>query len=154
MYSVKAAQAITEACDRVMDSKLKSALCKEIVTPLIDSLVFLGLVSPDIKPFQKGLSQKQITWKDEPIDKINVPAKSEWLFIDDMNNRINTVSSKNTALTANLHPHYQYDKYQGSKTGRNQQHCGSKNFQPSLRGSAQGKRWQTQSNRFHRNQKM
>ena len=39
MYSVKAAYAITEACNRLMGSKLKSALCKEIVTPLIDSLI-------------------------------------------------------------------------------------------------------------------
>ena len=33
MHPVKAAYVITEAQDRVMDSKLKSALCKEIVTP-------------------------------------------------------------------------------------------------------------------------
>ena len=39
MYSVKAAYAITETCDRLMGSKLKLALCKEIVTPLIDSLI-------------------------------------------------------------------------------------------------------------------
>ena len=44
MHFVKAAYAITEACDRVMDSKLKSALCKEIVTRLIDSFALLGLV--------------------------------------------------------------------------------------------------------------
>ena len=40
IHSVKAAYAITEARDTVMDSKLKLALCKEIVTPLIDSLAF------------------------------------------------------------------------------------------------------------------
>ena len=44
MHSVKAAYAITEACDRVMDSKLKSVACKERVTLLIDSLALLGLV--------------------------------------------------------------------------------------------------------------
>ena len=44
MLSVKATYAITEACDRVMDSKLKSIACKERVTPLIDSLALLGLV--------------------------------------------------------------------------------------------------------------
>ena len=37
MHFVKAASVIIEACHRVMDSKLKSALCKETVTPLIDS---------------------------------------------------------------------------------------------------------------------
>ena len=48
----------------------------------------------------------------------NVPAKSEWLFGDDLNKRID-----------NIRPYYQYQKYQGSKTGRNQQHYGSKNSQ-------------------------
>ena len=43
----------------------------------------------------------------------NVPAKSEWLFGDDLNKIIITISSVNTALTANIRPHYQYDKCQG-----------------------------------------
>ena len=61
----------------------------------------------------------------KPLTK-SVSAKSEWLFGDDLNKRINTISSLNTALTANIRPYYQYDKYQGSKAGRNQQHYGSK----------------------------
>ena len=73
----------------------------------------------------------------------NAPAKSEWLFGDDLNKRINTISNTNTVLTANIRPYYQYDKYHGSETGRNQQNYGLKNPQPSLRGSAQGKRWPT-----------
>ena len=76
----------------------------------------------------------------KPLAK-NVPAKSEWLFGDNLNKRINTISSTSTALTACICPYYQYDKYQGSKTGSNQQHYGSKNSQTSRRGSAQGKRW-------------
>ena len=43
----------------------------------------------------------------------NVPAKSEWLFGDDLNKRIITISSVNTALTANIRPYYQYYKCQG-----------------------------------------
>ena len=62
----------------------------------------------------------------KPLTK-SVSAKSEWLFGDDLNKRINTISSLNTALTANIRPYYQYDKYQGSKAAdRNQQHYGSK----------------------------
>ena len=53
MHCVKAAFAITEACDRVMDSKLKSAFCKEIATLLIDSLGFLGLVSSELSQFRR-----------------------------------------------------------------------------------------------------
>ena len=52
----------------------------------------------------------------------NGPAKSEWLFGDDLNKRINTKSSTNTAVTASSCPYYPYDKYLGSKTGSNQQH--------------------------------
>ena len=58
--------------------------------------------------------------KIKPLAK-NVPAKSEWLFGDDLNKRINTISRTNTALTASIRPYYQYDKYQGSKAGSNQQ---------------------------------
>ena len=53
MHSVKTVYAITEACDRVIDSKLKSALCKEILTSLIDSSAFLGLVSPELNQFRR-----------------------------------------------------------------------------------------------------
>ena len=134
-----------------MDSKLKSALCKETGTPLIDSLAFLGLVSSELNQFRRDHLKSRLPEKVKPLAK-NVPAKSEWLFGDDLNKRIKTIISTNTALTDSIRPYYQYDKYQGSKTGSNQQHYSSKNSQTSRRGSAQGKRWPTkQSNRFHRN---
>ena len=53
IHSVKTAYEITEACGRVMDSKLKLALCKEIVTPLIGSLAFLGLVLSELNQFRR-----------------------------------------------------------------------------------------------------
>ena len=134
-----------------MDSKLKSALCKEIVTPLVDSLAFLGLDSLELNQFRGDYLKSRLAEKMKPL-ATNVPAKSEWLFGDDLNKRINTISSTNTALTTSIRPHYQYYKYQGSKTGSNQQHYGSKDSQTFRRGSARGKRWPTkQNNRFHRN---
>ena len=76
MHSVKTVYAITEACDRVMDSKLKSALCKEILTPLIDSLAFLGLVSPELNQFRRRDDLKsRLPKKIEPLAK-NVATKS------------------------------------------------------------------------------
>ena len=76
MHSVKTVYAITEACDRVMDSKLKSALCKEILTPLIDSLAFLGLVSPELNQFRRRDNLKsRLPKKIEPLAK-NVATKS------------------------------------------------------------------------------
>ena len=154
MESAKAAYAITEACDRVMDSKLKSALCKEIVTPLIDSLAFLVLVSSELNQFRRDYLKSRLQEKIKSLAK-NGRAKSEekWprLFGDDFNKRINTISSTNTALTASFRPCYQYDKHRGSKTGSSQQHDGSKNSQTSRRGSAQGTRWPTKHrNWFHR----
>ena len=101
-----------------MDSKLKSALYKEVVTPLTDSLAFLGLVSSELNQFRKNYLKSRVREKMKPLTK-NGPAKSEWLFGDDLNKRINTISSTNTAITASICPHYQYDKYQGTKTGSN-----------------------------------
>ena len=124
MHFVKAAYAITEACDRVMDSKLKSALCKEIATPLIDCLAFLDLASSEIIQFRRDYLKSRLPEKMKPLAK-NVPENvSEWLFKYDLNKRINTVSSTNIALTASICLHYQYDKYQGCKAGNNQQHYG------------------------------
>ena len=68
MHSVKAAYAITEACIRVIDSKLKSALCKEIVTALNDSLLFLGLVSSELNHLE-GITSKVDKRKEEAIGK-------------------------------------------------------------------------------------
>ena len=73
-----------------MDSNLKSALCKEIVTTLIDPLVFLGLLSSGLNQFRKDYLMK-------PFTK-NVPVKSEWPFGDDLNKRINTISSTNSGV--------------------------------------------------------
>ena len=64
-----------------MDSKLKSALCKEIVTPLIDSLTFLGLVSSDLNQFRRDCLKSRLPEKMKRLAK-NVPTKSEWLFGD------------------------------------------------------------------------
>ena len=95
------------------------------MTPLIDSLAFLGLVSTVLNQFRRNYLKSRLPEKMKSLTK-NVPAKSEWLFGDNLNKRINTISSINTALTANNRPYYQYDKYQGRKAGRNQQHYGSK----------------------------
>lgn len=74
MPSVKTDYAITEACARVMDTRLKSALCKEIVTPLIDSLAFLGLDSSESHQFRKDYLKRTLPEKKKPMTK-NVPAK-------------------------------------------------------------------------------
>ena len=61
MHAVKTA--------RVIDSKLKSVLCKEIVTPLIGSLAFLGLVSSELNQFRRDYLKSRLTEKMEPLAK-------------------------------------------------------------------------------------
>ena len=149
MLSVK--YTVTESCDKVMDRKLKSLLWKEIMTALIVTLALLGLILSKLNQFRRDYLKSRLPEKIRPLAK-NVPVKSEWLFGDDLNKRINTISSTNAARTASICPNCKYENYQGSKTVSNQQHYGSKNSQTSRRGSAQGKRWpKKQNNSFHRN---
>ena len=70
--------------DRVTNSKLKSALCKKLVSSLIDSLAFLGLVSSELNQFRREHLKSSLPKKIKPLAK-NVPAKSKWLFGDDLN---------------------------------------------------------------------
>ena len=121
------------------------------MTALIVTLALLGLILSKLNQFRRDYLKSRLPEKIRPLAK-NVPVKSEWLFGDDLNKRINAISSTNAARTASICPNYKYEKYQGSKTVGNQQHYSSKNSQTSRRGSAQGKRWpKKQNNSFHRN---
>ena len=79
MHSVKAAYAITVACDRVMDSKLKSALCKEMVIHIIDSLAFSDLVSSELNQFRRDYLKSRSPEKIKTIDK-ECPSKIRMAF--------------------------------------------------------------------------
>ena len=70
MHSFKTDYAITEACGGVMNTRLKSALFKEIVTPLIDSLAFLGLDSSDSHQFRKDYLKSTLPEKKEQWQKM------------------------------------------------------------------------------------
>ena len=45
MHTVKAACAMTDACDKVMKLNLKSDQCREMITPVIDALALSGVVT-------------------------------------------------------------------------------------------------------------
>ena len=131
-----------------MDSKPKSVLCKEIVTTFIDSLAFLGLVSSEINQFRRYYFKTSFPGKMESLEK-NVPAKLEWLFGEDLNKRINTISSTSTAPTASIRPHVISIRVAKQVAINNTM---VQNTPKLPGGSAQGKWWPTkQSNRFHRN---
>ena len=89
-----------------MDSKLNSALCKEIVTPLIDLLAFLGFISSELNQYRGDYLKNRLPENMSPFAK-NVPAKLQSLFRNDPNKRIRTIGTTNTALTARIR---QYDK--------------------------------------------
>ena len=53
MRTVKAACAITDSCDKIMKMNLKSDQCREMITPVIDALVLLGVVTTKINQFRR-----------------------------------------------------------------------------------------------------
>ena len=54
--SVKATYAVTEACDKILYNmgKMKQDQSKELVSPLIDGLAFLGKVITDTNQFRRN----------------------------------------------------------------------------------------------------
>lgn len=53
-FSVKEAEAVTEACEKMLNNmnKMKQDQSKELVSPLIDCLTFLGKAITDMKKFR------------------------------------------------------------------------------------------------------
>ena len=45
MHTVKAACAMTDTCDKIMEMNLKSDQCREMITPVNDALALLGVVT-------------------------------------------------------------------------------------------------------------
>ena len=53
MHTVKAACVITDACDKIMKMNLKSDQCREMITPFIDALALLGVVTAEMNQFRR-----------------------------------------------------------------------------------------------------
>ena len=71
MHSVKAAYAITEVWDRVIDSKMESAFCKEIVTSLMDCLAFFSLVLSELNNFRRDYLKSRLPEKMNSLKKMS-----------------------------------------------------------------------------------
>ena len=97
MHTVKAACAMTDACDKIMEMNLKSDQCREMITPVNDALALLGVVTAKINQFRREQMKDRLPAKMQPLTK-NVPPESEWLFGNDLSKRINQLNSANTAL--------------------------------------------------------
>ena len=48
MHTVKAACAMTDACDKIIKMNLKSDQCREMITTVIDASALLGVVTAEI----------------------------------------------------------------------------------------------------------
>ena len=60
MHTVKAACAMTDACDKVMKLSLKSDQCREMITPVIDALALSGVVTAVQKLTSLGGNRRRI----------------------------------------------------------------------------------------------
>ena len=53
MHTVKAASAMTNACDKIMKLNLKSDQCREMMISVIDVLAFLGVLTTEINQIRR-----------------------------------------------------------------------------------------------------
>ena len=128
MHTVKAACAMTDACDKIMKLNLKSDQCREMITPVIDALALLGVVTAEINQFRREQMKDQLPANMQPLTK-NAPSESEWLFDNGLSRRINQLNSMNTALIKTS-----ISLYSGKNTrySLNNQHQGHQHLQPTL----------------------
>ena len=99
MLNVSAAYPVTEACEKVVHrmSKYKADFSKELLTPLVDSLAFIGKPTKDTNHLRRDILKSRLPGKMKQRSK-NVPAESELLFGDDLNKRISQINNTNSAL--------------------------------------------------------
>ena len=86
LLNVSAAYAVTETCEKVIGrlAKYKMDLSKELLTPLIDALAFLGEVASDTNQFIRDIIRPRLPGRMRHLAK-NVPNGLELLFGDDLN---------------------------------------------------------------------
>ena len=84
LLNVSAAYAVIEACEKVVSElgKYKEDLSMEHLTPLVDSLVFIGKATKDTDQLRRDILKSRLPAKMEQLTK-NVPAELELLLGDD-----------------------------------------------------------------------
>ena len=157
MHNVKAACAMADACDKIMQLNLKSDQCREKITPAIDVIALSPVVTAEINQFRREQKNGCLPAKMKPLTK-NFPPELEWLFGNDLCKRINQLKSTNAALIKiYVSPYSSYSGRNNRYSSKQSKSSTSvtntpKNLRSSRRGSAQEKRWtRQQSNSFPRN---
>ena len=74
-------------------------LSKELLTPLINALAFLGQIANDTNQFRRDIIRSRLPCRMRQLVK-NVPDGSELLFGDGINKRITQINNTNSALLA------------------------------------------------------
>ena len=76
--SVKAAYAVTKVCDKILNKmgKMKQDQSKELISPLIDGLAFLGKTITDMNQFHRINLKPRLPEKLKPLSD-NVPNESQ-----------------------------------------------------------------------------
>ena len=135
---------------------MKQDQSKGLVSPLIDGLAFLGKAKTDMNQFRRNNLKPRLPEKLKLLAE-NIPSESQWLFGDDLNKRIREINNMNNALTQPFRSYHQNNGRYYSKSSHSGYSCSSqqkitKNFRPSRRSKAQGRKGQKLSNnRFYKN---
>ena len=84
LLNVSAAYAVIEACEKVVSKfgKYKEDLSMELLTPLVDSLVFIGKPTKDTDQLRRDILKSRLPAKMKQLTK-NLPAELELLLGDD-----------------------------------------------------------------------
>ena len=121
--------------------KYKQDLSKELLTPLVDSLAFIGKATKDTNQLRRDILKSRLPAKMKQLTK-NVPAESELLFGDDLNKRISQINNTNSALAKPAFRPNQnsgrYNKNQAPYNTTSNNHQQSKNGYPPGRALLQG----------------
>ena len=143
LLNVSAAYVVIEVCEKVVSrlGKFKQVLSMELLTPLVDSLAFIGKAAKDINQLRRDILKSRLPAKMKQLTK-NVPAESELLFGDDLNKRISQINNTNSALAKPAFRPNQnsgrYNKNQVPYNTTSNNHQQSKNGYPPGRALVQG----------------
>ena len=77
--------------------KVKQDQSKELVSPLIDGLAFLGKTITDMNQFPRNNLKPRLPEKLKPLAD-NVARVLQWLFGDDLSKRISEINNMNSTL--------------------------------------------------------
>ena len=97
MHTDKAAGAVADACDNIVNLNVKPIQRRKIIAHVINVLAFLGVVTAEISQFKMEQTKNRLPAKIQLLTK-NVTPEFECLFGNDLSKRNSELSSTITAL--------------------------------------------------------